>query len=138
GDQRAARCGRLSRDRAPHRRQDCKRSVRRSGRGRPHGEHGRGRGIHLPRGGIFKAASPRRPLSREANMSNSIPLDLERAGTFVYTEEMALHGYRLTQCGLSLRNPANRKRFLADEAGYMRDWNLRDDEIAMVGARDWT
>jgi len=71
-------------------------------------------------------------------MSNSIPLDLERPGTFVYTEEMALHGYRLTQFGLSLRKPANRKRFLADEAGYMHEWNLHDDEIAMVRARDWT
>lgn len=71
-------------------------------------------------------------------MSNSIPFNLDPPGTFVYTGEMATKGYRLTNFGLSLRRPANREAFLADEAGYMRRFGLSEEEIALVRARDWT
>ncbi len=71
-------------------------------------------------------------------MSNSIPLNLDAPGTYIYTGEMASKGYRLTRFGLSLRNPANRERFLADEDGYMREAGLDEAERAMVSARDWT
>lgn len=71
-------------------------------------------------------------------MSNSIPLNLDRPGTYVYTGEMATMGYRLTRFGLSLRKPDNRTAFLADEAGYMSRMDLTDEEAALVKARDWT
>lgn len=71
-------------------------------------------------------------------MSNSIPLNLDPPGTYVYSGELALKGYKLTQFGLSLRRPENRARFLADEAGYMEAMGLSKDEIDMVQARDWT
>jgi protocatechuate 4,5-dioxygenase alpha chain len=71
-------------------------------------------------------------------MSNSIPFNLDPPGTFVYTGEMATKGYALTRFGLSLRNPDNRARFLADEDAYMRAAGLTETEIALVRARDWT
>jgi protocatechuate 4,5-dioxygenase alpha chain len=71
-------------------------------------------------------------------MSNSIPLNLDPPGTYIYTGEMATKGYALTKFGLTLRKPANRAEFLNDEAGYMRRAGLSDEEIAMVVARDWT
>jgi protocatechuate 4,5-dioxygenase, alpha chain len=71
-------------------------------------------------------------------MSNSIPLNLDPPGTYIYTGEMSSKGYKLTRFGLSLRNPANRERFLKDETAYMREAELSDEEIALVRARDWT
>jgi protocatechuate 4,5-dioxygenase, alpha chain len=71
-------------------------------------------------------------------MSNSIPFNLEPPGTYIYTGEMASKGYKLTKFGLSLRKPANREKFLADEAGYMREAGLSEEELAMVLKRDWT
>lgn len=71
-------------------------------------------------------------------MSNSIPLNLDEPGTYVYTGEMALKGYRLTQFGLSLRRPENRDKFLSDETAYMTAFGLKEEEIRMVGERDWT
>jgi protocatechuate 4,5-dioxygenase alpha chain len=71
-------------------------------------------------------------------MSNSVPFNLDPPGTYIYTGEMASKGYKLTRFGLSLRKPENREKFLADEAGYMRDAGLSDVEIALVRARDWT
>ena len=71
-------------------------------------------------------------------MSNSIQFNLDAPGTYIYTGEMASRGYKLTKFGLSLRRPANREKFLGDEAGYMREAGLSDDEIGMVLKRDWT
>ena len=71
-------------------------------------------------------------------MSNSVPFNLDAPGTYLYTGEMATRGYHLTRFGLSLRKPANREKFLADEAGYMRDAGLSEEEIKLVLARDWT
>jgi len=71
-------------------------------------------------------------------MSNSIPFNLDPPGTYIYTGPVATKGYKLTKFGLSLRKPANRERFLADEAGYMREAGLTEEEIAMVRDRDWT
>lgn len=71
-------------------------------------------------------------------MTNSIPFTLDPPGTYVYTAEAALRGHRLTAFGLSLRRPANREAFLADEEGYMQARGLDQASIAMVRARDWT
>ena len=71
-------------------------------------------------------------------MSNSVLFSLDPPGTYVYDGAMATKGYALTRFGLSLRRPENRERFLADEAGYMRQWGLSAAEIDMVRRRDWT
>jgi len=71
-------------------------------------------------------------------MSNSIPLDLDAPGTFLYTPERALKGDRLTQFGLTLRDPENRAKFLNDEVSYMQSMKLTREEIELVTNRDWT
>ncbi len=59
------------------------------------------------------------------------------AGTLVFTGERSQAGYRLNRMAMSLTDPANRKAFVADEHGYMRNQGLTDAEIAMVQERDW-
>lgn len=70
--------------------------------------------------------------------ANSIALDLEPPGTFVYTAEKALAGHRLNKCALSLKDPANREAFAAGPDAYMLRFGLGDGERALVRARDWT
>ena len=55
----------------------------------------------------------------------------------VFTGELSRRGYRLNALGMSLTDPANRRRFLADEVAYMRAIGLDDDQIRLVQARDW-
>jgi protocatechuate 4,5-dioxygenase alpha chain len=65
-------------------------------------------------------------------------LDLDEPGTIEFTAERALAGRALNRFALSLRSPASRAEFLADEAGYLRRCCLSDEEIRLVGERDWT
>ncbi len=65
-------------------------------------------------------------------------LDLDEPGTIEFTAERALAGRALNRFALSLRSPASRAEFLADEAGYLRRFGLSDEEARLVGARDWT
>ncbi len=58
-------------------------------------------------------------------------------GTIVFTGEQSRRGYLLNRMAMSLTDAANRARFVADEAGYMRGMGLPDEEIAMVAQRDW-
>ena len=50
-------------------------------------------------------------------------------GTIVFTGEQSRRGYRLNRMAMSLTDAANRTRFVADPAGYMRGMDLSDDEI---------
>lgn len=61
----------------------------------------------------------------------------EIPGTVVFTGERSERGYRLNRLAMSLTDPGNRTRFLADEAGYMRDMDLVVEEIDIVRRRDW-
>jgi protocatechuate 4,5-dioxygenase, alpha chain len=61
----------------------------------------------------------------------------ELPGTFVFTGERSRAGYRLNKLAMSLTDPANRKRFLADEAAYMSAAGLTPPEQDMVRQRDW-
>lgn len=70
--------------------------------------------------------------------SNSISLDLQAPGTFVFTAEMALAGHKLNKCALSLKVPKNRDDFRSDEAGYLGRFAVPEDQAAGVLARDWT
>jgi protocatechuate 4,5-dioxygenase alpha chain len=58
-------------------------------------------------------------------------------GTIVFTGEQSRRGYRLNRMAMSLTDAANRERFVADEAGYMRTMDLRDDDADLVLRRDW-
>jgi protocatechuate 4,5-dioxygenase alpha chain len=63
---------------------------------------------------------------------------LDPPESFIYTGPMSTVGRRLNTFSLSLKSPANRKTFLADEDAYMRSWKLTDEEMALIRARDWT
>jgi protocatechuate 4,5-dioxygenase alpha chain len=65
-------------------------------------------------------------------------LDLDEPGTIEFTAERALAGRALNRFALSLRTPASRAEFLADEAGYLGRFGLTDEEARLVGERDWT
>jgi protocatechuate 4,5-dioxygenase alpha subunit len=58
-------------------------------------------------------------------------------GTVLFTGEQSRRGYRLNRMAMTLTDPANRARFVADEAGYMRNLDLDDAEIELVRRRDW-
>ncbi|WP_257557357.1 protocatechuate 4,5-dioxygenase subunit alpha [Sphingobium sp. CFD-2] len=58
-------------------------------------------------------------------------------GTRVFTAARARTGYHLNQFAMSLMKPENRERWKADEAGYLEDWPLTDDQKAAVLARDY-
>lgn len=58
-------------------------------------------------------------------------------GTTIFTIERSQRGYRLNRLAMSLMDPRNRERFLADEAAYMRELGVDDEEIEIVKRRDW-
>ena len=62
---------------------------------------------------------------------------MEIPGTIVFTGEQSRRGYRLNRMAMSLTDAANRARFVADEAGYMRALGMDDAEIDLVLRRDW-
>ena len=84
----------------------------------------------MTRGGV-PATSPQRTLPPPA-------LDLDEPGTLPFTARRALQGRALNRFALGLRSPDNRSRFLADEAAYMREAGLSEEEMELVRTRDWT
>jgi len=58
-------------------------------------------------------------------------------GTRVYTTRRARQGYWLNQFAMSLMKDENRKRWLADEAAYLEDWPMSDDQKQAVLDRDY-
>lgn len=67
-----------------------------------------------------------------------IEFHLDAPGTFVFTGPQSTRGYRLNAFALSLKQPENRARFLADEDAYLARYGLPEEEAALVRARDWT
>ena len=63
---------------------------------------------------------------------------LEPPASFVYTGPMSTRGRNINRFSLSLKQPENRKSFLADPDAYMTRFNLSDTEKALVRARDWS
>ena len=63
---------------------------------------------------------------------------LEPPSSFVYTGPMSTRGRNIKRFSLSLKQPENRKSFLADPDAYMTRFNLSDTEKALVRARDWS
>lgn len=58
-------------------------------------------------------------------------------GTRVYTAKRARKGYHLNQFAMSLMKHENRERFKADEAAYLDDWPMTDEQKQAVLDRDY-
>lgn len=58
-------------------------------------------------------------------------------GTRVYTAARARKGYHLNQFAMSLMKPENRARWKADEAAYLAEWAMTDEQKAAVRERDY-
>lgn len=63
---------------------------------------------------------------------------LTAPAAYLYDGPASTRGFRLNRFALSLTKPANRERFLQDEAAYMAQYGLSAAETALVRARDWT
>jgi len=58
-------------------------------------------------------------------------------GTWVFDAQRARKGYRLNKFFMSLMSADNRKAFLADEAGYLKQFRMTDEQAEAVMKRDW-
>lgn len=58
-------------------------------------------------------------------------------GTHVYTAQRARQGYHLNQFAMSLMKPENRERFRADEAAYLDEWPMTEEQRQGVLDRDY-
>ena len=63
---------------------------------------------------------------------------MEPPATFPYDGPASTRGARLNRFALSLKSPARRAEFLADEDAYLERFALTPAERALVRARDWT
>lgn len=57
-------------------------------------------------------------------------------GTTIFDAEQSAKGYHINQFCMSLMEPANRQRFLADQAAYLAEWPLSDEAKAGIEAVD--
>ncbi|WP_294321640.1 protocatechuate 4,5-dioxygenase subunit alpha [uncultured Sphingomonas sp.] len=58
-------------------------------------------------------------------------------GTRVFTAARARQGYHMNQFAMSLMKPENRERWKADEAAYLDEWPLSDDQREAILSRDY-
>jgi protocatechuate 4,5-dioxygenase, alpha chain len=58
-------------------------------------------------------------------------------GTTVFDAEQARKGYHLNMFCVSLMKPANREKFKADEAAYLAEWPMTDEQRKAVLSRDY-
>jgi protocatechuate 4,5-dioxygenase alpha subunit len=58
-------------------------------------------------------------------------------GTTVFTGARSRQGYRLNRLAMTLTDPANRARFLADAEAYMSEMGLAEAQKDMIRRRDW-
>ncbi len=68
----------------------------------------------------------------------TLGFDLEPPGTYVYAGPDSTRGVRLNRFALSLKAPASRAAFLADETDYLARFDLTAEEADLVRGRDWT
>jgi len=61
---------------------------------------------------------------------------LDVPGTTVFDAEQSRRGYWLNQFCMSLMSAANRERFKLDEAVYLDEWAMSDDQKQAVLDRD--
>lgn len=68
---------------------------------------------------------------RQAREYDDIP------GTTVFDADRARQGYHVNQFAMSLMKAENRERFLADEAAYLDDWPMTEEQRQGVLDRDF-
>ena len=61
---------------------------------------------------------------------------LDIPGTTIFDTDQAARGYHLNQFAMSLMSADNRERFLADEAAYLAEWPMTDEQRQGVLDRD--
>ena len=57
-------------------------------------------------------------------------------GTTIFDTDQSRKGYWLNQFCMSLMTPENRERFKADEAAYLAEWDMTDEQRQAVLDRD--
>ena len=58
-------------------------------------------------------------------------------GTPIFDGDSSRRGLRMNKLFMSLRDPAARERFLADEAAYCDEYGLTEEQKQAILARDW-
>ena len=58
-------------------------------------------------------------------------------GTVIFDAEQSRKGYHLNQFCMSLMKAENREKFKADEASYLDQWPMSDEQKQAVLARDY-
>jgi protocatechuate 4,5-dioxygenase, alpha chain len=71
-----------------------------------------------------------------ANRSTTKPYS-DIPGTTVFDTEQARKGYHLNMFCVSLMKPANREKFKANEAAYLAEWPMTDEQRKAVLSRDY-
>jgi len=61
---------------------------------------------------------------------------LDVPGTIVFDADQSRLGYHLNQFCMSLMDAANRDRFRSDEAAYLAEWDMTDEQRRAVLDRD--
>lgn len=69
--------------------------------------------------------------------SKQVPEYEDLPGTWVFDAQRSRKGYRLNKFFMSLMKAENRKAFLADEAGYLKQFRMTDAQSQAVMKRDW-
>lgn len=62
---------------------------------------------------------------------------LDIPGTTVFDADQSRRGYHLNQCCMSLMKAQNRERFKQDEAAYLKQWPMSDEQREAFLARDY-
>lgn len=62
---------------------------------------------------------------------------LDIPGTTVFDTDQAAKGYHLNQFAMSLMRAENRELFKADEAAYLDEWPMTEDQKQAVRDRDF-
>ena len=57
--------------------------------------------------------------------------------TPLFDRERALRGYHLNKMAMSLAQATNREQFRLDEASYLEQFKLSEDEVSAVRDRNW-
>ncbi len=76
-------------------------------------------------------------MSEKADIQDYLAEFDDIPGTRVYTAKRARQGYHLNQFAMSLMKAENREVWKADEAAYLDQWPMSDEQKQAVLARDY-
>jgi protocatechuate 4,5-dioxygenase, alpha chain len=74
----------------------------------------------------------------DATLSAKPAFDLEPPGTYLFDGARSTQGFVLNRFALSLKQAANRERFLRDEQAYLSAYDLTAECRELIRRRDWT